>query len=90
MVASTYTLLPYLDTEAHPPQAAIANGDDSCVVTLMRMDEGWDSGPIIAQDVIALDQTETSEQLLEKASTVGSKLLVNSLNHADDWFTTSR
>ena len=71
-----------------PIQAAIANGDDSCVVTLMRMDEGWDSGPIIAQDVIALDQTETSEQLLEKASTVGSKLLVNSLNHADDWVLT--
>ena len=37
---------------------------------------------------MALNQTETSKQLLERASRVGSKLLLRSLSCADDWVLT--
>jgi len=46
-------------------QAAILNGDQESGLTLMQMDTGFDTGPIIAQKKIKLNGRETSPLLLE-------------------------
>jgi methionyl-tRNA formyltransferase len=48
---------------ASPIPAAILAGDAITGVTLMQMDEDLDSGPIIAQERLALDGSETAPEL---------------------------
>ena len=48
---------------AAPVPAAILAGDPATAVTLMRMDAGLDTGPIVAQAAVALDGTETAPEL---------------------------
>ena len=45
---------------ASPIPATILAGDAATGVTLMRMDEGLDTGPIVAQEAWPLDGTETA------------------------------
>ena len=62
-----------------PMQAAIAANDSMTGVTIMKIDEGMDTGPILAQVQIALDPRETTESLTSKAVTIGAPLLIDSL-----------
>lgn len=62
-----------------PMQAAIAAGDEVSGVTIMKIDEGMDTGPILAQVQIALDPRETTESLTAKVVAVGAPLLIDSL-----------
>jgi methionyl-tRNA formyltransferase len=64
---------------AAPVQAAIAAGDTVTGVTLMRMDEGLDSGPIVARREIALNGTETAPRLEERLALIGADLLAENL-----------
>jgi methionyl-tRNA formyltransferase len=64
---------------AIPIPAAILAGDTESGVTLMRMDAGLDTGPIIAQERVALDGTETTPRLEEALEMVASHLLDRSL-----------
>jgi methionyl-tRNA formyltransferase len=64
---------------AAPVAAAIMAGDLVTGVTLMRMDEGLDSGPIVAQREWPLDGTETGPQLEERLALAGAELLVEQL-----------
>jgi methionyl-tRNA formyltransferase len=60
---------------ATPIPATIAAGDPTAAVTLIRMDEGLDTGPILAQERWALDGTETAETLEAEAARRGADLL---------------
>jgi methionyl-tRNA formyltransferase len=60
---------------ATPIPATILAGDPEAAVTLIRMDEGLDTGPIVAQRRWALDGTETAETLEAAAATLGARLL---------------
>ena len=64
---------------ASPVQAAIAHGDLETGVTVMRMDAGLDTGPIIAQRSTSIGPTETGGQLAERLSLLGAELLIESL-----------
>jgi methionyl-tRNA formyltransferase len=64
---------------AVPIPAAILAGDAQTGVSLMRMDAGLDTGPIIAQTPVPLDGTEDTPMLEERLSRVGAELLVASL-----------
>ncbi len=64
---------------AAPVPAAIMAGDAVTGVTLMRMDEGLDTGPIVAQRELPLDGTETGPELEERLAQVGAELLVEQL-----------
>jgi len=64
---------------AVPVQAAILAGDMTTGVTLMRMDEGLDTGPILAQHEVRLDGSETASQLEESLAVLGADLLVAQL-----------
>lgn len=62
-----------------PMQNAIMNGDKQTGVTIMLLDEGMDTGPLIAKLVIDLSNEETLETLEKKVCDVGPKLLVETL-----------
>ena len=47
-------------------QAPIINGDSISGITIMQMDEGLDTGPILKQFIVKLDELETAETLHDK------------------------
>lgn len=65
---------------AAPIQAAILNGDPSSGVTIMRMDEGIDTGDMLAQEIVKLDAEETLDTLTQKLAVTGGRLLVETLH----------
>jgi methionyl-tRNA formyltransferase len=60
---------------ATPIPAAILAGDTETGVTLMRMDEGLDTGPIVAQRRVGLTGTETAPALEAALETIAGTLL---------------
>lgn len=64
---------------ASPIQAAILNGDQSTGVTIMVMDAGIDTGPLLSRQVVAIDPQEDSISLSSKLAGVGGPLLVETL-----------
>ena len=69
---------------AAPIQWAVLNGDKESGVTIMRMDEGLDTGDMISKVVIPLDKKETSESLFDKLAAAGAQLLVDTLPSVAD------
>ncbi len=64
---------------AAPIPAAILSGDLETGVTLMRMDEGLDTGPIIARVRVPLHGDEVAPELEERLSEDGARLLRDNL-----------
>jgi len=65
---------------AAPIQYAIRAGDAQSGVTIMKMDAGLDSGPIIQQQSIPLAADETGASLHDKLATLGARLLPAALS----------
>lgn len=64
---------------AAPIQAAILNGDQETGITIMRMDAGIDTGPILGQRSIPISPEDTSGELSSRLSKLGSELLMETL-----------
>jgi methionyl-tRNA formyltransferase len=64
---------------AAPIQAAILNGDEQTGITIMRMDPGIDTGPILNQVPLQLSRVETAGALGSTLSILGADLLVKTL-----------
>ena len=64
---------------AAPVQAAILAGDAETGVTLLRMDAGLDSGPLLAQVRTPLGSSETAPQLAARLAALAADLLESSL-----------
>jgi methionyl-tRNA formyltransferase len=64
---------------ATPIPATILEGDVRTGVTIIRMDPGLDTGPIVAADDWQLDGTETAPELESRAAIVGAALLKRTL-----------
>jgi methionyl-tRNA formyltransferase len=64
---------------ASPIPATILSGDRETGVTLMRMDTGLDSGPLVAVERVPLAGDETTPGLEERLATVAADLLARSL-----------
>lgn len=64
---------------ASPLQAAILAGDSQTGITIMQMDRGLDTGPILSQQSIAISDNETSASLEDKLSLLGAELLINTM-----------
>lgn len=56
--------------------APILNGDKETGVTIMKMEAGLDTGPILRQKDIKLNGTETLEIVHDKLSALGAELLI--------------
>jgi len=64
---------------ASPIQAAILHGDKYSGITIMKMDEGIDTGDIISSSKLILEGNETTEDLTKKLAEIGQKLLIDTL-----------
>ena len=64
---------------AAPINAAILAGDEETGVTIMKMDAGLDTGPMLSKRSIRLTRGDTAGSVFEKLSTLGADLLIESL-----------
>jgi methionyl-tRNA formyltransferase len=64
---------------AAPIQAAILNGDPQTGVTIMKMDQGVDTGPILSQQAVPVSPEETAGSLAPKLARLGAQLLIETL-----------
>src|SRR5205085_7606581 len=64
---------------AAPVQAALLAGDEESGVTIMRMDEGLDTGPMLLQGRTRLAGHETAGELLPRLAHLGAALLLEAL-----------
>src|SRR5215211_7077253 len=64
---------------AAPINAAILHGDEETGVTIMQMDVGLDTGPMLSQRSIPLMPEDTAGSVFEKLSTLGADLLLETL-----------
>ncbi len=60
---------------AGPIQWAIMSGDAETGVCLMQMDEGLDTGPLLARAATPIDPDETAGELGERLSRLGAELV---------------
>lgn len=64
---------------AAPVAAAIRAGDAETGVTLMHMDEGLDTGPMIAKRAVPITASHTADRLTMELAEVGAALLIDTL-----------
>lgn len=64
---------------AAPIQWVILNGETKSGVTIMRMDEGIDTGDMLLKTEVPITESETDESLERKLSAEGSRLIVEAL-----------
>ena len=64
---------------ASPIQNALLAGDTETGITIMKMDAGMDTGPILKQTKLPIDPSDTTATLLPKLAAAGSKLLLSTL-----------
>lgn len=64
---------------AAPIQWAVINGETETGITIMLMDEGMDTGPILQQKVVPIGPEDTAGDLAPRMAQIGGSLLVSSL-----------
>ena len=64
---------------AAPIHAAILHGDKETGVTIMKMDVGLDTGPMLKQRSFQLTRVDTAGSVTEKLSLLGAELLIETL-----------
>jgi methionyl-tRNA formyltransferase len=64
---------------AAPIQAAVLAGDEETGVTIMKMDAGLDTGPMLAMKKKRIEPDDTAGSLFEALSTLGANLLIETL-----------
>lgn len=73
------SLLPKL-RGAGPIQWSLINGETKTGITIMKMDEGMDTGEIIMQEELEILEDDDTTLLSNALSVIGATLLVNVLN----------
>ena len=68
---------------AAPIQRAIAAGDRETGITIMQMDSGLDTGPMLSTVQCAIDDIDTSASLHDKLLTLGPPALLKALDCID-------
>jgi len=64
---------------AAPIQRAIAAGDEETGITIMRMDAGLDTGPMLLTRVLPIAEHDTAAILHDKLARVAAELIVDAL-----------
>jgi methionyl-tRNA formyltransferase len=64
---------------AAPIQAAILAGDSESGITIMRMEEGLDTGPMLLREAVAIGDTTTTPELHDALAAMGARLIVRAL-----------
>jgi len=66
-----------------PIQAAILNGDEVTGVTTILMDEGMDTGDILGQAEVSVDEDDTAGTLHDKLARVGAEVLLETVDRIE-------
>ncbi|QPC81553.1 methionyl-tRNA formyltransferase [Phototrophicus methaneseepsis] len=64
---------------AAPLQAALLAGDEETGITIMLMDAGLDTGPMLSKRPIPITEVETGESLHDKMAALGAELLIDTI-----------
>jgi methionyl-tRNA formyltransferase len=65
---------------AAPIQWAIVNGERRTGVTIMKMDEGMDTGDILLTQQVEITDTDTAQSLHDRLAQVGAGLVISALD----------
>jgi methionyl-tRNA formyltransferase len=68
---------------AAPIQRAIEAGDAETGVTIMQMDAGLDTGPMLLAEALKVGAGETAGELHDRLATLGARLIVEALAQRD-------
>ena len=61
---------------AAPIQAAIINGDEETGVSLMKIEAGLDTGPVLGQNIVKVKATDTAGSLFNKLTDCGLEIFI--------------
>jgi methionyl-tRNA formyltransferase len=64
---------------AAPVPATILHGDSETGITIMKMESGLDTGPILAQRSTTISPEETGGDLIDRLSEIGADLLMDTI-----------
>jgi methionyl-tRNA formyltransferase len=78
-----YSMLPQYPG-ASPVQQALLDGAKTTGVSVFELDEGIDSGPVLAMEQVEIFPEDNTGSLLERLTDTGSKLLSKTLNNFDE------
>ena len=65
---------------AAPIQRAILAGDTETGISIMRMDAGLDTGPVLMKKTVPITEEETAQSLHDKLAALGAGLIVEALS----------
>jgi methionyl-tRNA formyltransferase len=65
---------------AAPVQWAVIHGETETGVSIMQLDEGMDTGPVLLERRVAIDPAETSGELLARLAPIGAAALLDALS----------
>jgi methionyl-tRNA formyltransferase len=68
---------------AAPIQRAIEAGDATTGITIMQMDEGLDTGPVVASREVPIGPTDTAGDLHDRLAAIGAAMIVDALSLLD-------
>lgn len=69
---------------AAPIARAIEAGDDRTGVTIMQMDAGLDTGPILLSSALEIGADDTAASLTDKLAALGGRMIVEALSRLDE------
>lgn len=78
-----FSLLPKYRGAA-PVQAALLAGDNQTGVTLFRIDQGLDTGPILGSTECTIEDIDDANSLFEKLIILGSDLILDGIGKLDN------
>jgi methionyl-tRNA formyltransferase len=65
---------------AAPVQWAVIHGEAETGVTIMQLDEGMDTGPMLLERRVAIDPEETAGELLARLAPIGAAALLEAID----------
>ncbi len=68
---------------AAPIQRAVEAGDDRTGISIMRMEAGLDTGPVLLERSTAIGPAETAGELTDRLATLGAEAIVDALARLD-------
>ena len=69
---------------ASPINHVILAGEKESGVTVMQMDAGIDTGSILLQEAVPIEEDETAETLADKLSQLGARMIVEAIGKLED------
>jgi len=65
---------------AAPIQRALLKGDSETGITIMQMDKGLDTGPILLQEATPIEPDITADRLSDRLAALGARLILEALD----------